>query len=333
MSPTTRKRVWLAVKSAVAVAIVAGVAVQFARILGNPELAGYRPTLRPEYLLPAGLLYLLAHTCWAAFWVRLLRYEGLDTPWYAGIRAYFVSQFGKYIPGKVWVIGIRVAMLGTAGRTRLAVGVTATYETLTSMAAGAMLGVLLLPWLGVLPDLVSRNVAFLGAVAGLPLLLGVLNRLAVRVAERTRGPDAPPLPSPSVGLLAQGLLHGAVGWCLLGVSLGLVARAVLRDPPGWTPDGFLGDLAAVSLSYVVGFVVLVAPGGIGAREYVLQHALALRLAPALGPGVAAGQAVVAALVLRLVWTAAEVAVAGVLWWKRPAGGARPVEPSTEGVHV
>jgi uncharacterized membrane protein YbhN (UPF0104 family) len=314
MLPTDRKRLfWPAVKLALAAAVVVGVAVYFARILANPALAGFRFTLRPEYLLPAGVLYLAAHTCWATFWVRLLRYEGVAVTWFAGIRAYFVSQIGKYIPGKVWVIGIRVGMLGTSGRSRLAVGVTATYETLTSMAAGAMLGVLLLPWLGVLPaDVAGKEVALV-AVAGLPLLLGVMNRLAVRIAAKTRSPDAPPLPSPSIWLLAQGLLHGAVGWCLLGVSLGLTARSVLPNPPGWDVDGYLADLAAAALSYVLGFVVLFAPGGIGVREYVLQWALEKQLAPVLGPAVAAGQAVVIALMLRLVWTVAELVLAGILY--------------------
>src|SRR5262249_1575298 len=200
-------------KTAAALAIISGVAVQFTRILGQPELRELRFALRFEYLLPAGVLYLMAHCSWGAFWVRLLRFEGVPVTWFAGLRAYFVSQFGKYIPGKVAVIVIRVAMLGAPG-TRLAVGVTATYETLTNMAAGALVGVLLLPCLGVLPPEVSANTVFLFGFAAVPVALLLLNRLAVRVAARSRGPNAPPLPSPSPLLLAQGLLHGACGWCL-----------------------------------------------------------------------------------------------------------------------
>jgi hypothetical protein len=232
---------------------------------------------------------------------------------FTGLRAYFVSQFGKYVPGKVWVIGIRVAMLGTPG-TKLAVGVTATYETLASMAAGALIGVLLLPYLRVLPDVVSGNTVFVAGVGAVPFAVWVMNKLAVRIAAKRRGPDAPPLPSPPIGLLAQGLLHGACGWCLLGLSLGLVVRAVAPHPPPWDLPASLGDLAAVALSYVVGFVVLVAPGGVGARELVLQQALEPRFEPSLGKPVAAGLAVVIALVLRLVWTVAELLLALVLWW-------------------
>ena len=328
----SRKRLWFVLKVVAAVAIVVGVGRQFARTLDNPELAVRSFALRVEFLLPAGLLYLLAHGCWATFWVRLLHSQGVRVPLHHGLRAYYVSQLGKYIPGKVWVIGIRMAMIGSSPRSRLAVGVTATYETLTSMGTGAMLGVLFLPWLGLMPDLISGNVVFLGAIAGLPLLLAVVNKLAARVAAKKRGPDAAPLPSPPLLLMAQGLLHGVAGWCLLAISLGLVIRAVVPDAPPLDKDAFLGNLAAVGLAYVIGFVVLVAPGGIGIREFILQSALSPRFAASADPGVAAALAVVVALVLRLVWSGIEVGVALALYAWRPA----VPEPSTtaekEGMH-
>jgi glycosyltransferase 2 family protein len=62
--------------------------------------------------------------------------------------------------------------------------------------------------------------------------------------------------------------------------------------------------AAVALATVAGFVVAVMPGGLGVREGVLMSALA----PALGPA----RSVVAALLLRLVWVAAELIAAAVL---------------------
>jgi len=61
----------------------------------------------------------------------------------------------------------------------------------------------------------------------------------------------------------------------------------------------------VCVAYVIGFVVLVAPGGIGAREW----ALALVLAAQLGD---AGFAAVLALMLRVIWTSAELTYALIL---------------------
>jgi glycosyltransferase 2 family protein len=71
-------------------------------------------------------------------------------------------------------------------------------------------------------------------------------------------------------------------------------------------------IASVALATVAGFVVAVLPGGLGVREGVLMSALA----PAIGPD----QAVIASLVLRLVWVAAELVGAAILfpWYRHPA---------------
>ncbi len=91
---------------------------------------------------------------------------------------------------------------------------------------------------------------------------------------------------------------------MVGYLLGLSQIAVIRafDPAGADAVAALGlapvVIASVALATVAGFVVAVLPGGLGVREGVLMSALA----PALG----SDHAVVAALVLRLVWVAAEL---------------------------
>jgi uncharacterized membrane protein YbhN (UPF0104 family) len=307
MSPR-RKRLVLALKTALALALILGVGWRFADLLSKPELRERQLTPRVEYLLPAGLLYLAAHTIWATFFVQLLRSQGARVPWRTGVRAYFVSQFGKYVPGKAWVILLRMMILRRHGLSAAVVGVSATYEALTSMAAGAVIGVCLLPWAGM--GLEVGSVAWLGliAVAGLPLALGALNKVAARVVAKRRGPDARPLPSPPVWLLGRGLLQAAAGWCLLGLSLCATIRGLTPEPTTLTGDNYLASLAAVAVSYVAGFVVLISPGGLGARELLLQEMLARQLGPSAGLA-AEGLAAVVALVLRLVWTASEVGVA------------------------
>jgi uncharacterized membrane protein YbhN (UPF0104 family) len=222
------------------------------------------------------------------------------------------------VPGKIAVLFMRVGMLRHRGGDPIAVAVTATYETLTSMSAGALLAVLFLPALGVLPTEVAGKTTALFAVAALPPGLVVLNRLAARIARKRRGPHARPLPTPSVMLLALGLVHGAGGYCLLALSLGLTLHGVVPDAPPWTPDEFSAYLAAVALAYVIGFVVLFAPGGLGVRELVLAAFLASRLEPVLGEQAARGMGVVVALVLRLTWTVSELVLGIPLYLKKPA---------------
>ncbi len=66
--------------------------------------------------------------------------------------------------------------------------------------------------------------------------------------------------------------------------------------------------AIVGLSYVIGFVVLIAPGGLGVREFMLTLLLTPELVGVEGMDREQARAtvVLAVLVLRLVWTAAEL---------------------------
>lgn len=316
MSQRARRKWVIVVESFVAVGLLLAVGWNFRNILSKIDPAQLPLQLRVELLIPAGLLYLLAHLCWSTFWVRLLHWEGVQVSWFVGLRTYYVSQFGKYVPGKFLVPLMRIMMLRPHGGHPIPVGVTAVYETLTSMAAGALLGVIFLPALGILPPELAGKSWTLFGVAALPIALGLMNKLAARIARKKRGPDARPLPAPSLLLLTQGLLHGACGYCLLALSLGLTIRALIPNAPEWSTETFSVDLAAVALSYVAGFVIAVAPGGLGAREIALKLALTPVFVPAFGDQ-AAALAVVTALTLRLTWTIAEVAVGLALYVMKP----------------
>jgi uncharacterized membrane protein YbhN (UPF0104 family) len=103
--------------------------------------------------------------------------------------------------------------------------------------------------------------------------------------------------------------------------MGLSQVAVLYGVryQGLTGPGGLAAVGSVALATVAGFVVPVAPGGLGVREWVLWTSL--------GAALDHDWAVVASLTLRLVWVVAEVAAAFVLviWTRavRPGLSAAP----------
>ena len=294
----------LLIKTVIAAIVIVAVAWHFQRLLRHPDVWQSLQHANLLWLLPAGLLYIVAHLIWGTFWVQLLWHEGARVTWLQGLRAYFVSQFGKYVPGKAWVLLLRVGLLRSAHLSPKTVAITATYETLTSMAAGALIGVGLLPWVGqhIGVDWHSpRGLAFVG-IGVSPFLLGLLTRYFKQ------------LPNPPLRLLIRGLVQNSLGWLCLGLSLWLTLHGLLADSPEFRWNAYLEDLAAVALSYVAGFVVLVSPGGLGAREWVLQQILTPQLQEHLGSA-GAGLAAIACLVLRLVWTIFEVIVAlGWLTW-------------------
>jgi hypothetical protein len=301
--------------------IIAVVGWQFFLILRRPELREFEFAFRVEWLIPAALLYLVCHSIWASFWVSLLHSQGFHASWATGLRAYFVSQYGKYIPGKVWVIVIRVVMLGATTKDKAIVAVTATYEAVTAMAAGAILGAILLPLLAIEVLPIKGQAYILIGIAAIPIGIGLLHQLIVRIARKRMGPDAPPLPNMNLLLLVRGLLQTSVGWCLLGLSVWMVMQAVRPATVALTLDDWLRVTAINCLSYVLGFIIMVAPAGGGVREWVLKELLPREFA-GLPEAVAQGLAVIVALLVRLFWTTAEFIFAVTLYKLIP-GAHRP----------
>jgi glycosyltransferase 2 family protein len=252
-------------------------------------------------------------------WWQLLRDQGLTVSWYTAVRAYFVSQIGKYVPGKAWVLLLRVGLLKSVQARPATVIVTGLYETLTSMAAGAVLGVILLPWSGLAEQLNQWQRYSLFGLALLPLAVLGLNRLVRRVASKYRSPESPSVPVPSVTRLVLGLLQATVGWTLLGLSLWLTTCGLAAEPPAFKPDFYLRCLCGVCVAYVFGFIVLVSPAGVCAREWVLQTVLARAFGETASNSEVESIAAAVAIGLRVVWTLFEMLCMLVLWLLPPRG--------------
>ncbi len=309
----TRRRATLALKTLLGLLVIGGMAWHLGKLLADNPLQSGAVSPRYGYLAAAGVLYLGCHTIWGTFFYQLLCKQGSSVGWLTVLRAYFISQAGKYVPGKAWVLLLRVVILRRTGLTTTTIGVAGIYETLTSMAAGAMIGALLLPWSGlVFADGSMQRYAIFG-VAGLPVGAILLNRLAIRVARRFRGPDQAIIPKPPFWLLVRGLLQASVGWLLLGASLHFTVIGLSDVALPLTADGSAGLVVANAVAYISGFVAIILPGGLGVREELLQRMLSVQLRPTLGDS-ATGFAVVTAFALRLVWTLFEAAFSVLLWW-------------------
>jgi uncharacterized membrane protein YbhN (UPF0104 family) len=112
----------------------------------------------------------------------------------------------------------------------------------------------------------------------------------------------------------EGLLLTTMCWPLFGIAFGLALEAVPGIGLAWDGRTIAHLTAVMALSYVAGFVILIAPGALGVREVFLTLLLAPELAARSGlePAEARARVLLAVLLLRLAWTAAEVAAAGVL---------------------
>jgi uncharacterized membrane protein YbhN (UPF0104 family) len=132
-----------------------------------------------------------------------------------------------------------------------------------------------------------------------------MNRLVRRLAIRFQSSESTNLSSLRTGTLLGGLVLTSGGWLFMSAGLWATLQAVLPEPPALTPALGLQCVASLSLAYVAGFLAVVVPGGVGVREVILRELLAALAAP--------GYIALAVLVLRLVWTLADVVVAGTLY--------------------
>lgn len=296
-----RGRLIVAAKWGIALAIMAAVAWVFVRVLG--DLDRYEIAWNPAWLIAGGLLYVLGAGFSVAYWWWAMRSLGQRPGWFTVIRAYYIGHLGKYIPGKAMVIIIRTALVrGPEVRTAVA-ALTVAYEALTSMAAGALLGAILMA----LRQLESHDtqlwhVLVLLLVAVALALPKVFNPLVNRIVAPFRAADAAPLPRFRTSTLLGGLVLGGISWFWLGASLWTVVKAV--HPGSFGPEKLLDCTAYLSIATVAGFFTP-APGGLGAREWVLMKLLA----PELGEAPAA----LVALLLRLTWITSEVVFAAILY--------------------
>lgn len=332
------RRWWPVVKTVLGVAVLALIAWQFARDLGR--LPPRTEPVRVGWLAGSAGLYLVGLGLSGVYWVSLLRHLGAAPGWLRGLRAYFVSQLGKYVPGKAMALVMRVGMVRGPGTPASTAALTAFYEVLTTMAAGVLLALVLIPFVvpgdvpGVLfsgwlrldlgpHSLFTRYLVELLLFAGLlflacaaPLTPWLFNRLATGVTRRFGLTTPPPV---RYAYFLEGLLVIAPCWVLFGLSLacGLAALPEVDGFWSWGEVGWL--MVCIALAYVGGFVVPISPGGLGVREFLLVLLLVPLLTRNGMPATEAAAVVtLVVLLLRLAWTVGEVALAGCLYVASPS---------------
>lgn len=264
----------------------------------------------------SGTLFLAAHAVLVQTWRSVLGCWDARLPFWTAARIWSVSNLGRYVPGKIWQIGAMGAMARDVGVSPVAASGSAILGTLVNLVAGFVValvgGRVLLErssnghgTLAVAFVLVAAA-ALLAAPAMLPRVAPWLGRIAGR-------PVAARLPTRAV---LYALAGNVAAWLAYGAAFRLFMIGLLRDSAG----GYGAYLAAYTISYLVGYLALFAPAGIGAREGAMVTVLAYA-------GLATRpEAALVALASRVWLTLLEV-VPGFLFWAYAAVHRRP--PTTD----
>ena len=114
--------------------------------------------------------------------------------------------------------------------------------------------------------------------------------------------------------LFMGLLVTSGTWLTFGLSGWSMLCGLLPEPPPFELNAACRIAAYIALAYVAGFFILVVPSGLGVREYFLLLCLTPELSRFLPAGEAAAVAAVLVLMLRLVWTIADLVMTALVYW-------------------
>jgi hypothetical protein len=290
------------------------------------------------------VFYLIGLGASAAFWYRLLRDTGQRANPISAVRAYYLGHLGKYLPGKAWALFLRATLIRGPGVSLALAVMTSLYEVLATMAAGVLLaaGFVILWWpagwrapnrptlWGILTSrsediLVDRQhllvlAGILIAIVGTPLLPPIFNWLVRRVLTirlRMSPTTAVSADEARIGPLEliSGLCIIGVGWLFLGLSLAAAIQASAPAAARWDWPALGRYTACLGLAYVAGFVIVLVPSGLGIREFLLTMFLLPEVRRALGNSPDAEPiAFLSVIVLRVVWTAAEIVMAVLVYW-------------------
>jgi len=210
-------------------------------------------------------------------WRATLRVWSETLPYATAARIWFVSNLGKYVPGKVWQIAAMGAMAQRASVSAAAAIGSSLLVNLVSVIAG--FAVIAVTAAGRISAVVggqgtsssASEIAVVGiAIAGgvalalAPIAVPRLVTLAGRVTGRTI--PIPRVPPKAIWVAAASTV---ASWLLYGLAFSLFAHGVTPRATG----NATSYIAVYTGSYLAGYLALFAPGGVGVREAVLVLAM------------------------------------------------------------
>lgn len=264
--------------------------------------------IRPGYLFASCIALFTGYVATALIWARIV--VDLGGPRLSAaesVRIFMVGNLGRYVPGKVWQIA---ALAALARRRGVAAGTATAAAVLgqgTGLGAAMAIGLGAAwrfgegeSWRWLVPTLVLGGIA-LGLAP--PVFRGV-SSLWFRLART----EAPTDLSSRDGAVWVGL--SLASWCIYAGAFWLLSTGLGFD---LAP---IGAATAFAAAYVLGYLVVFAPAGLGVREGFLIAFLS--------PGLGAGAATALAAAARVWTTVVEVVPAAAFWTRHlTTDGATP----------
>ena len=217
-------------------------------------------------LVQSSLFVCVAYVVLIQTWRQVVVAWGERLDFTAAMRIWFVSNLGKYLPGKVWAIAAMGSLAQEEGISVVAaIGSSLVVQLVNIVTGFAVFFIAGARAMHVSSVVIAAVIVLGAAIAGAPWLLPVAVRLANRFSGRQFA--EPHLPPSAIWWAAAGT---TLAWVFYGIAFEAFAIAMT----GGSVRGTIGEWTAVFVgSYLLGFIAVFDPGGIGVREVAMAEAL------------------------------------------------------------
>ncbi|MEQ8672050.1 MAG: lysylphosphatidylglycerol synthase domain-containing protein [Aggregatilineales bacterium] len=217
-------------------------------------------------------------------------------------RAFFISNIAKYLPGSIWALPGRMFLYQRAG-VPTAKSVIAVFWEVLLMVTGA--GITALLSLRLVTHYLPSGLVFSVIFGGIVLVvIGVLSLRSEKFINWLKSQKLPSilrrlLDRPDLWLSLPQILMVIfvyiVAWVVIGLSFAGIVYAIA---PELSAGAVLEIIGLYAGTWMIGFLIIFTPGGIGVRDVLI----ALGLAVFLNEPIPA----TAAIIARIGWTLAEI---------------------------
>jgi len=242
------------------------------------QIKEYQFQINPFYLFISFILYFLAMFLLSQIWHFILTKQNSQKSRWEIFRIHFLSNFGKYIPGKVWLFLIRLKLGKKIGLSKKIVLVSSVLEIALGLTALGLISVFFLNHISLNQQYFFANLILL-AIALIfilypKLFYSVLNYLLGLVKKEKIAKEFQLKSSHLLILISVAL----ISWFFWGLSFYFFTQALIIIPI----NKVFNLIGIFIVSYLIGFLALFAPNGLAVREgvqiYFLSSFLPLEIA-------------------------------------------------------
>lgn len=211
------------------------------------------------WLLLSLIITTIALAYQSYIWHRLLKYFQPKLTFRESYSTYFKSIITRYLPGGIWVFFARTYLTSKLSFSKTQAFFLILVESLLVVFSGCIVFLLIQPYTGYNTYI---NILLIILIAAIVVFL-LWPRYLINILQHISGKEFTIIPLP-FSLICTIVAMYIIQWIFSGLCLFLLSKSIIAV----NISQFLPLTAFFAVSWIIGFIVVFVPSGIGVREMI-----------------------------------------------------------------